>query len=193
MFQISKSNSKYPKLKTDLNLFFEEYPDDSMTDTAYVYSGYAPLSVRLLQKLISIPTFCKAEAFEHIDPEVKLEKPTSVTSANIHKEEVKPYTLGWFAPIIPNVPSLDLLIKECPGGPHFRDRQVETKGLLTKSEITPNSKKVVLVFFIGGCTFAEISAIRWLNKNNDHCTFVVGTTKLINGNSLIESITETFD
>jgi len=188
MFKISKSNNNYPKLKNDLNLFFEEYQDDTMTDTAYVYSGYAPLSVRLLQKLITIPSFCKPEAFEH--EEVKQEKP-SVTS-HIHKEETKPWTIGWGAPIQPNLPSLDLLIKDCPGGPHFRARQSDREGL-TKSEISPGSKKVVLLFFIGGCTFAEISAIRWLNKNNEHYTFVVGTTKLINGNSLIESITETFD
>jgi hypothetical protein len=187
MFKISKSSNNYPKLKNDLKLFFEEYQDDTMTDTAYVFSGYAPLSVRLLQKLIEIPSFCTAEAFEQPE-ETKQEKPSDT---HIHKEEPKPWTLGWGAPIIPKVPSLDLLIKDCPGGPHFRVRQSDQKDL-TKSEIS-GSKKIVLVFFIGGCTFAEISAIRWLNKNNEHYTFVVGTTKLINGNSLIESITETFD
>jgi hypothetical protein len=49
--------------------------------------------------------------------------------------------------------------------------------------------KVILVFFIGGITMAEISAIRYLSKitNNE---YIIGTTKLINGNTFIESLFE---
>jgi len=186
MFRITKSKNNYPKLKDDLKLFFEDYDDETMTDPAYVHSGYAPLSVRLIQKLIDIPTFLSGQAFDQ--PEDVKPPPNNP----IHKEEPKPWLLGWGAPVDPKVPSVDLLLKDCPGGPHFRVRQSSAKGL-TKSELDVGSKKVVLVFFIGGCTFAEISAIRWLNQKNEHYSFVVATTKLINGNSLIESITETFD
>ena len=41
-------------------------------------------------------------------------------------------------------------------------------------------KRIVVVFFIGGVTFAEISAIRFLNKLTDK-TFVVLTTETLNG------------
>ncbi|XP_050292813.1 vacuolar protein sorting-associated protein 33A [Anthonomus grandis grandis] len=51
--------------------------------------------------------------------------------------------------------------------------------------------KVVLVFFIGGCTFAEISALRFLSKKEDsNVEFVIATTKLINGNTFLKSIIE---
>ncbi|XP_049767289.1 vacuolar protein sorting-associated protein 33A [Schistocerca serialis cubense] len=51
--------------------------------------------------------------------------------------------------------------------------------------------KVVLVFFIGGCTFAEISALRFLSQQEDSMVeFVVATTKLINGNSFLKSLME---
>jgi len=188
MFRITKSKNNYPKLKDDLKLFSEDFNDETMADPAYVHSGYAPISIRLLQKLISIPTFLHEKAFE-----VPEDKDPKNPAHHIHKEEPKPWLLGWGAPVDPKLPNLDQLIKECPGGPHFRVKQRHsTNNFCTKSELE-NSKKVVLVYFIGGCTFAEISALRWLTKNNEHYHFVVATTKLINGNTIIESITETFD
>ncbi|XP_030747567.1 vacuolar protein sorting-associated protein 33A [Sitophilus oryzae] len=54
-----------------------------------------------------------------------------------------------------------------------------------------DSPKVVLVFFIGGCTFAEISALRFLSQQEDsNVEFVIATTKLINGGSFLKSIIE---
>lgn len=54
---------------------------------------------------------------------------------------------------------------------------------------------VTLVFFIGGVTFTEIAALKWLAKQgqqngeeNIYGDFIVGTTKLINGNSLLSSL-----
>ncbi|XP_044261509.1 vacuolar protein sorting-associated protein 33A [Tribolium madens] len=58
--------------------------------------------------------------------------------------------------------------------------------------LAPNNSdtpSVVLVFFIGGCTFAEISALRFLSQQEDsNVEFVVATTKLINGTSFLKSI-----
>ncbi|XP_022906423.1 vacuolar protein sorting-associated protein 33A [Onthophagus taurus] len=52
-----------------------------------------------------------------------------------------------------------------------------------------NSTKVVLIFFIGGCTFAEISALRFISKQEDsNVEFVIATTKLINGNTFLNSL-----
>jgi vacuolar protein sorting-associated protein 33A len=45
-----------------------------------------------------------------------------------------------------------------------------------------------VVMFIGGVTFAEVAALRFLASRPDsEFDFVVATTKLINGNTLIES------
>ena len=51
-----------------------------------------------------------------------------------------------------------------------------------------SKKKIVLVFFIGGITMAEISAFRYLNKRNDDIEYVIVTTKLINGNNFLENL-----
>ncbi|XP_067016760.1 vacuolar protein sorting-associated protein 33B-like isoform X1 [Acropora muricata] len=53
-------------------------------------------------------------------------------------------------------------------------------GALTRS-------KCVLVMFLGGCTFSEISAIRLLSNKLGY-RIIVGTTAIINGTRLLESI-----
>lgn len=51
--------------------------------------------------------------------------------------------------------------------------------------------RVILVFFIGGCTYQEISALRILSQQEDsNVEFVVLTTKLINGTTFLESLME---
>lgn len=51
--------------------------------------------------------------------------------------------------------------------------------------------RVILVFFIGGCTYQEISALRTISQQEDsNVEFVVLTTKLINGTSFLECLME---
>lgn len=49
-------------------------------------------------------------------------------------------------------------------------------------------KKKVLVYFIGGVTFAEVAALRFLNTLFPDKRFVVATTSIINGNSALEQL-----
>ncbi|CAH0549200.1 unnamed protein product [Brassicogethes aeneus] len=57
--------------------------------------------------------------------------------------------------------------------------------------INNDQTRVVLVFFVGGCTFAEISALRFLSQQEDcNVEFVIATTKLINGETFLNSIIE---
>ena len=52
-------------------------------------------------------------------------------------------------------------------------------------------RRVVLVVIIGGVTFAEINAIRFLSGRPEvNCDFVIATTKLINGTTLLESFVD---
>ena len=55
----------------------------------------------------------------------------------------------------------------------------------------PGENRVTLIFFLGGVTFAEIAALRFLSQLEDGGTeYVIATTKLINGASWIESLME---
>jgi hypothetical protein len=52
-------------------------------------------------------------------------------------------------------------------------------------------QKVILVFFLGGCTFTEISALRFLSqKEGINADFIIATTKIINGKTFIESLSD---
>ncbi|XP_046840595.1 vacuolar protein sorting-associated protein 33A-like [Xenia sp. Carnegie-2017] len=51
--------------------------------------------------------------------------------------------------------------------------------------------KLTLIYFIGGCTYAEVAALRFLSQqDNVQTDYLIATTKMINGNSLLESIVE---
>ncbi|XP_068131354.1 vacuolar protein sorting-associated protein 33B [Hyperolius riggenbachi] len=52
------------------------------------------------------------------------------------------------------------------------------------------SQRIILVVFLGGCTFSEISALRFLGKETGY-KFVFLTTSITNAARMMESMTET--
>lgn len=65
---------------------------------------------------------------------------------------------------------------------------------ITSEDSNSEPPKLVMVFFIGGCTFAEISALRFLSQQEDmNVEFVVCTTKIINGNTFLTSLMENLE
>eukprot|EP00088_Acartia_fossae_P005844 TRINITY_DN12644_c0_g1_i2.p1 TRINITY_DN12644_c0_g1~~TRINITY_DN12644_c0_g1_i2.p1 ORF type:complete len:625 (+),score=133.75 TRINITY_DN12644_c0_g1_i2:46-1875(+) len=49
--------------------------------------------------------------------------------------------------------------------------------------------KVVLVMFVGGCTMAEIAALRFLSQQEDkNVEYLIGTTSIITGSNLLQSL-----
>ncbi|XP_004536678.1 vacuolar protein sorting-associated protein 33A [Ceratitis capitata] len=106
-------------------------------------------------------------------------------TARIVEQTLKP--LGWQA--------LKSQIINLPG-PTFEDFQAPLIGVGGRHNIsTPmdgsafNIPRVILVFFIGGCTFAEIAALRFLSQQEDNnVEFIIATTKIINKNTFIDSL-----
>ncbi|KAH7636266.1 vacuolar protein sorting-associated protein 33A [Dermatophagoides farinae] len=69
-----------------------------------------------------------------------------------------------------------------------RRRNSDTTSMQSTSE---TNDKLVLVLFIGGCTFSEISALRLLaQKENVNSEFIIATTSIINGKTLLQSIAD---
>ena len=58
------------------------------------------------------------------------------------------------------------------------------------SSDSSSSSIVTLVFFVGGVTYAEISALRYLSSLKDGHEYVVATTSIINGNKLLKPLIE---
>ncbi|XP_016307390.1 vacuolar protein sorting-associated protein 33A [Sinocyclocheilus anshuiensis] len=135
----STMRNNYPTIRKTLKLWMEDANEQNPNDISYVYSGYAPLSVRLTQVL------------------------------------ARP---GWR--------SIEEVLKMLPG-PHFEERQQVPTGLHKKRQ--PGENRTTLVFFLGGVTYAEIAALRFLSHVEDSGTeYIIATTKLINGTSWVKSL-----
>ncbi|CAL1280864.1 unnamed protein product [Larinioides sclopetarius] len=95
---------------------------------------------------------------------------------------------GWRA--IPDV--LNILpgptvegIQKIPRG--LRKRRGSGSSIQSSTE----EQKVTLVFFLGGVTYAEISALRFLSQQDDApMEYIVATTKLVNGKTFLENLQE---
>uniref|UniRef100_A0A2N9FGU9 Sec1 family protein n=1 Tax=Fagus sylvatica TaxID=28930 RepID=A0A2N9FGU9_FAGSY len=58
-------------------------------------------------------------------------------------------------------------------------------------KVADGRRSLVLVVFIGGVTFAEISALRFLSAQEGMAyDLIVGTTKIVSGHSLAETFVE---
>ncbi|XP_059050426.1 vacuolar protein sorting-associated protein 33A [Achroia grisella] len=72
----------------------------------------------------------------------------------------------------------------------LQPRMIRRNSISSENSSTENPK-VILVFFIGGCTYQEISALRTISQQEDsNVEFVILTTKLLSGTTFIESLME---
>lgn len=72
-------------------------------------------------------------------------------------------------------------------GPHIIStvRRESLNSEISQSDIP----KVILVFFVGGCTYSEISALRFLSQQDENnVEFVIVTTKIINKSTFLSSL-----
>jgi len=213
-------NNPYERLRREMNLIIEEMNEQDPQDIAYVYSGYAPISIRLIEKALQLPPLPSTPASQQPQPQagassaarspsVSIPSPLSIlpggtttttTTTTATTTSMAPTATpqstgkkdgfsqeleifpGWD-------PRLDPLLSLC-AGPAFRARQTLPRGLATQE--AKSSSKVFMIFFVGGCTFTEISAIRFLSQKIEEYDFLIGTTKMINGNTILESVFERF-
>ena len=142
----------FANVRKSMRLTVDNSNEKNPTDICYVYSYFAPLSVRLCQYLVN--------------PGWKMINDTII------KQLPEPF----FEVVQPVDSSL---------------RRRRNSGASVASNFSTDEPKTVLVFFLGGCTYAEISALRFLSAQDDvNAEFVVATTKIINGNSFVESLFE---
>jgi len=137
-----EGKKNFDTVRNRLRLVVENINEAEPNDVAYVYSGYAPISVRLVEL------------------------------ANNWRQMVD---------------VLNLL-----PGPNFEQEQQLPDGVLQVGGAT-GTNKVTLVFFIGGVTFTEIAAIRWLSQQDENKDYIVATTKLVNGDTLLSTFMENIE
>ncbi|XP_044460658.1 vacuolar protein-sorting-associated protein 33 homolog isoform X1 [Mangifera indica] len=148
-----ESKSNWLTIKRALQLVVEDTDSANPNDISYVFSGYAPLSIRLVQNAVR-SGWRPMEEILKLLPGPQMESKRGAFSSN---------------------PSSDML-----------------QGALgSVDKLADGRRSLVLVVFIGGVTFAEIAALRFLSAQEGMAyDLIVGTTKIVSGNSLAETFIE---
>jgi hypothetical protein len=162
-----KVKGGFAAVRKALNLVVDDLDDANPADIAYAYShsGYAPCSVRLAQAAVKGPWKAVEESLKSLP--------------GAHFEYTQGHDANGAPAVLPaNYAAFEAKKRRALGGGG-----------------APGARRpVVLAFFIGGVTFAEISCMRFLSdKMNAGVDFVVGTTNFISATSLIDTLIDNKD
>ncbi|XP_031092487.1 vacuolar protein-sorting-associated protein 33 homolog [Ipomoea triloba] len=153
LFRKQDSKSNWITIKRALQLVVEDTDTANPNDISYVFSGYSPLSIRLVQHAIR-------SGWRPIEEILRM-------LPGPHSDSKR----SGFA----SSPSFDNLL----GSAHNSDK------------VGDGRRSVVLVVFIGGVTFAEINALRFLSSQEGMAyDLIVLTTNIVNGHTLIDTFVE---
>ncbi|PVG00941.1 putative vacuolar sorting protein [Serendipita vermifera] len=169
----------YTSIRKQLRLFIEESEggsDATPNDISYVYSVYAPFSVRLVQCVAQMNGVLASFSG---DSKSKGKGKDTTTEGDIPKMNAHPI-LGWkgFEDVIATIPGPTVDIVQKGDG-----TTAKPLSLFPKEQST-----TTVVFFLGGCTFTEIAAVRWMAKRTRGRRFMIGTTGIVSGNSIMDSL-----
>ncbi|PNW75167.1 hypothetical protein CHLRE_12g515550v5 [Chlamydomonas reinhardtii] len=183
------------------------------TDVSYLYKGYAPLSIRLVEAALKTGFGPLSEALQHL-PGSAFDVVQAVDSNGMPVE--KPYkpapvsagsaagVAGASASASGAAPGSGLSSAASSGNVTGLGAGSGMGGLATAASLSAGGgglgaggggaggahgqPETVLVVFIGGVTFAEISALRFISSRPDSgFRFVVLTTRIVNGRTLLQS------
>ena len=140
------TKTNYTYLRKALRLIVDEVNEHDPNDIAYVYSGYAPLSVRLVQCIL------QKQYLQSITRGGNANNGAAITTGGASQ--------GWrgFDEVVKHVRGQTF--DEVQKG---EDKAVKARALLSGS----GDKKIVFVVFLGGITFTEIAALRFIAKKEE--------------------------
>ena len=165
----AKTNYNY--LRKVLRLVVDEINEQNPNDIAYVYSGYAPLTVRLVQSIIQK---------QHLLTITKGAAAASNTGSGAAQ--------GWqgFEDAVRNIKGATF--NKVQKGD---EAAVKARHMLTG---TGGKPKTVVVMFLGGITFTEIAALRFVAKQMEgRRRILICTTDIVSGERMMEAAIEKGD
>lgn len=189
----SGTKTNYTYLRKQLRLIVDEVKEDDPNDVAYVYSGYAPLSIRLVQCILQKQYL------------MSLTKGAGNLAGNA--AAASSATQGWHG--------FDDAVKHVRGQTFYEVQKGEDKAVKARALLSGNTnKQTVFVVFVGGITFTEIAALRFIAKQGqgrfsptarlifstialhtnfckkDRRNIVICTTSIISGNRMMDAAIE---
>ncbi|OBT89935.1 hypothetical protein VE02_01498 [Pseudogymnoascus sp. 03VT05] len=168
------TKTNYTFLRKQLRLIVDEVNEQDPNDIAYVYSGYAPLSVRLVQCILQkqyLLSFTRGSA----------------APGNANANAGGGGGQGWRG--------FDEAVKHARGATFDEIQKGEDKAVKARSLLTNSGeKKTVIIVFLGGITYTEIAALRFIaKKEEERKNIIICTTSIINGNRMMDTAIEKGD
>lgn len=184
-------SASFSQLKSKFNLINDDVDECNPNHPSYVYGGYSPLSV-IVAKILTHFTY--GPQWRLWADSLKLLPEPTVTHSDLQQKSGAINESS--ASLTANAVAAASMLLSANIGPGAGGNWAASSGSTrvrrnsaTSSQSSSEDTKVVLVFFIGGCTFAEISALRYLSQQDENnFEFIVGTTKIINGRSFLKSL-----
>lgn len=174
----TRSSVGFQAVRGPLRLVVDDVDERDPNDISYVYSGYAPLSIRLVQAIAQKDALLA----RHAGPSSTPRSPNSVPKAHP--------ILGWrgFEDVVRSLPGATF--DEVQGRDDAREgARAGTQPAAPGSSTVPlSTTTTTMVFFLGGVTFAEISALRFMASQTRNRRFVIATTNTISGDQMIGTL-----
>ena len=161
------TKTNYASLRKELRLIMDEYNEQEPGDIAYVYSGYAPLSVRVVQCVLQKQYL-----------------------QSLHKSPLPltPSSTGWtgFEEILKAVKGPTFNIVQKPAD----EKAAKAKAALAGT----GGWKTIFIMFVGGVTFTEIAALRFVRRKLEEAglkkRICICATSIVSGRSVMEEVVE---
>ena len=163
-----QSATDWNAVRKSLQLWVDEVKEVDPDDIAYVFSGYAPLSVRLVQCILQ-----KSHLYSLINPKSASSAPTGT---------------GWkgFEDILARMRGATVDVTQKGSDADASHARKTLRG-------SKEGPKVSIVFFLGGVTYAEIAALRFVSEKLQESSgrrIVIGTTSIISGDRAVGAAVE---
>lgn len=162
-----QSATDYTSVRKGLQLWIDEVREDEPNDISYVFSGYAPLSVRLVQAILQ-----KSYLQSIVGG---LRNATSTTP---------PTGTGWkgFDDAVARIRGATVDVTQKGSDADAAHARKTLRG-------SKEGPKISIIFFLGGVTYAEVAALRFISAQLEESSgrkLLVATTSLISGKRAVD-------
>ena len=168
------SRTNYNYLRKILRLIVDEVNEQNPNDISYVYSGYAPLSVRLVQAILQ---------------KQHLLAITKGSQAAVGSDSSSSIAQGW--------QGFEAALNNVRGTTFSKTQKGEEAATKARHLLQGNAGakvKTVVVMFLGGITYTEIAALRFIAKKEENKRrILICTTSILSGNSIMDTVIEKRD
>jgi len=175
------ASSTFAFLRKHLRLIVDDVDPVRPNDVAYVFSGYAPLSVRLVenpwtpQLLANLP----GPAFDY--------RPADFTDRKAFVDLFNKTPNPLFDP--QHASSKTAASASSSADPAAAGPRKTPPPPAPPAQKSTTKKTPLVVLIVGGATYAEIAAFRWLNKQPHFpYTVILAATHLLNGTTFVKSL-----